>query len=67
MGKHKQDLRTKDNSQQKHALRLTHNKNRFYHSKELFESCEILNVYKLNLHCSFHAQNKKQNCPVIIP
>ena len=24
------------------------NKNRFYHSKELFESCEILNVYKLN-------------------
>ena len=34
---------------QKHALRLIHNKNRFYHSKELFESCEILNVYKLNL------------------
>ena len=26
-----------------------HNKNRFYHSKELFESCEILNVCKLNL------------------
>ena len=39
----------KISSQQKHALRLTHNKNRFYHSKELFESCEILNVYKLNL------------------
>ena len=39
----------KINSQQKHALRLIHNKNRFYHSKELFESCEILNVYKLNL------------------
>ena len=39
----------KINSQQKHALRLIHNKNRFYHSKELFESCEILHVYKLNL------------------
>ena len=39
----------KINSQQKHALRLIHNKNRFYHFKELFESCEILNVYKLNL------------------
>ena len=39
----------KINSQQKHALRLIHNKNRFYYSKEFFESCEILNVYKLNL------------------
>ena len=40
----------KINSQQKHALRLIiHNKNRFYHPKERFESCEILNVYKLNL------------------
>ena len=39
----------KINSEQKHALRLIHNKNRFYHSKELFESCEILNIYKLNL------------------
>ena len=39
----------KINSQQKHALRLIHNKNRFYHSKELFQPCEILNVYKLNL------------------
>ena len=39
----------KISSQQKHALRLIHNKNRFYHSKELFESCEIINAYKLNL------------------
>ena len=39
----------KINSQKKHTLRLIHNTNRFYHSKELFESCEILNVYKLNL------------------
>ena len=39
----------KINSQQKRALKLIHNKNRFYHSKNLFESCEILNVYKLNL------------------
>ena len=33
----------KVNSQQKNTLRLIHNKNRFYHSKE------ILNVYELNL------------------
>ena len=41
----------KINSQQKHALKLMHNKNRFYHSKELFESSEILNskYSKLNL------------------
>ena len=31
------------------GLLLVLNKNRFYHSKELFESCQILNVYKLNL------------------
>ena len=43
MGKHKQNLR-KIKSQQKRALRLIHNKNRFYYSKEIFESCEILNV-----------------------
>ena len=39
----------KINSQQKHTLKKIHNKNRFYHWKELFESSEILNVYKLNL------------------
>ena len=40
----------KISSHQKRALRLIHNKNRFCHSKELFESCEILNACKLNLH-----------------
>ena len=39
----------KINSHQKQALRLMHKKNRFYHSKELFETCEIFNVYQLNL------------------
>ena len=38
------------NSQQKDALKSIHNKKRLYHSKELFEPCEILNVFKLNLH-----------------
>ena len=59
----------KINSQQKHALRLIHNKNRFYHSKELFESCEILYVYKLNLlnTAVFMHKIKKKNCPAIIP
>ena len=59
----------KINSQQKHALRLIHNKNRFYHSKGLFESCEILNLYKLNLLNTvvFIHKIKKRNYPVIIP
>ena len=48
MGNHTQNLR-KINSEQKRALRLMHNKNRFYRSKEFFEACEILSVYKLNL------------------
>ena len=39
----------KISSQQNHALSLLHNKNKFYHSNELFESCKILIVYKLNL------------------
>ena len=39
----------KISSQQKHTLRLIHNRKRFHHSKEIFESCEILNLYKLNL------------------
>ena len=50
MGKHTQNLLTKDKQSTKHTLRLIHHKNRFYHSKELFESCEILHIYKLNLH-----------------
>ena len=35
--------------QQKHALKIVYNKDRYYHTKELFGSCNILNVYKLNL------------------
>ena len=45
---HKTYLR-KINSQQKRTLRLIHNKNRFYNSEELLESCQILHVYRLNL------------------
>ena len=65
---HRSYLR-KINSQQKHALSLIRDKNRFYHSKELFQSCEILNVYKLNLfnNAIFMHKTKKQNCPVIVP
>ena len=39
----------KKNSHHKHISRLIRGKNRFHHSKKLFESCEILNLYKLNL------------------
>ena len=35
--------------QQKHALRIEDNNVRSYHTKELFSSCNVLNVYKLNL------------------
>ena len=51
----------KINSQQKHAIRLISNKNRFYHSKELFQSCEILNVYKLKLLNSAVSMHKIKN------
>ena len=45
---HKTNLK-KIHSQQKHALRIVYNKDRYYHTKELFSSCNVLNVYKLNL------------------
>ena len=35
-------------SQQKHAIRIVNNKTRFEHTKELFNSQKILNIYKLN-------------------
>ena len=44
---HKTNLK-KIQSQQKHALRIMYYKDRYYHTKELFRSCNILNVYKLN-------------------
>ena len=36
-------------SQQKHAIRIVNNKTRFEHTKELFNSQKILNIYKLNI------------------
>ena len=36
-------------SQQKHAIRIVDNKTRFEHTKELFNSLKILNIYKLNI------------------
>ena len=56
-------------SQQKQALRLIHNNDRLYHSKELFESCEILKIYKLNLFNTAVLMHsiKKRNCPIITP
>ena len=53
----------KINSQQKHALRLIHDKNRFYHSKELFDCCVLLNVYKLNLLNTAVFMHKIKNRP----
>ena len=39
----------KIHSQQKYALRKVYNEDRYHHSKELFRSCNVLNVCKLNL------------------
>ena len=39
----------KIHSQQKQALRIMCNKDRYQRTKKLFSSCDILNVYKLNL------------------
>ena len=36
-------------SQQKYANRIVNNKTRFEHTKELFNLCKILNIYKLNI------------------
>ena len=45
---HKTNLK-KIHSQQRHVLRIVYNKDRYYHTKEPFRSCNVLNVYKLNL------------------
>ena len=36
-------------SQQKHTIRIVHNKRKFEHTKELFRSASVLNLYKLNI------------------
>ena len=45
---HKTNLK-KIHSQQKHPFRIVHNNDRQYYTKELLRSCNVLNVYKLNL------------------
>ena len=39
----------KQRSQQKYAIRIVHNKTKFEHTKELFKSASVLNLYKLNM------------------
>ena len=36
-------------SQQKHAIRMVHNKTKFEYTKELFKSTNVLNLYELNI------------------
>ena len=36
-------------SQQKHAIRIVHNKKKLEHTKEHFKSANVLNLYKLNI------------------
>ena len=55
--RHKTNLK-KIHSQQKHALIIVYNKDRYYHTKELFRSCNVLNVYKLNLLNTFIFMHK---------
>ena len=65
MGSTNKTYLQKTNGQQKHASRLVHDKSRIYHSKEFFESCEMLNVYKLNLlkTAVFMHKIKNRNAP----
>ena len=39
----------KINSQQKHAIRIIFNKNKFAHIREIFKVQKILNIYQLNI------------------
>ena len=55
----------KINSQQKHTLVLIHKKNRFHHPKERFDSCEILNLYNLNLlNTAVFIEEPTNSCPI---
>ena len=44
---HKTSLK-KTHSQQKHAVRIVYNKDRYYHTKELFSSCNVSWNYNTN-------------------
>ena len=59
---HKTNLR-KIHNQQKHVLRIVYNKDRYYHTKELFSSCNLMNVSKLNLLNTSIFMNKVKNGP----
>ena len=53
--------------QQKHAIRIVHNKTKFEHTKELFKSASVLNLYKLNIlsiAVFMHRVHKKTTAPV---
>ena len=45
MGKHLQDKFEKDIKSAKLALRIIHYKDIYYHTKELFKRCSVLDVY----------------------
>ena len=52
-------------NQQKHNLRIVHNKDIFYYTKERFRSCNVLNVDELNLANTFIFKHKIKTvtCP----
>ena len=52
---------------QKHAIRITHCKDRFSHAKELFRESKILNVFQLNIlnNLAFMHEVKSQTSPKI--
>ena len=54
-------------SQQKHVIRIVHNKKKFEHKKELFKSAHVLNLYKLNILSTavfMHRVHSKASTPV---
>ena len=54
-------------SQQKHAIRIVHNKTKYEHTKHLFKSANVLNLYKhdiLSIAVFLHKVHTKTSPPV---
>ena len=51
----------KINSQQKHAIRIIFNKNKFAHTREIFKEQKILNIYQLNILSNIIFMHRAEN------
>ena len=51
----------KNNSQQKHAIRIIFNKDKLAHTREIFKEQKILNIYQLNILSSIIFMHRVEN------